>query len=358
MIIGVLGGGQLARMLALAGLPLGFEFVFYDPSANPCAATLGRHLQGEFDDTEKLTALARKADLLTMETENIPAQCVEFLAALKPVRPGVAALTAAQDRLREKEIFRELGIPTALFRPVDSLQSLRQALDDIGLPAVLKTRTLGYDGKGQYVLRTTEDIEAAWQTLNGFSLIVEKMVDYDREISIIAVRGLAGNMMFYPISENVHQKGILRLSRSCPGDPAQKQAEALAAKVLEKLDYVGVLALELFQVGANLVANEIAPRVHNSGHWTIEGAVTSQFENHLRAIAGLPLGRTDLTGHAAMVNFIGSKPDLAQLLALRGVHVHLYGKTERPGRKIGHATLWSRQQASFKAGCRTLLNML
>lgn len=358
MIIGVLGGGQLARMLALAGLPLGFEFVFYDPSPNPCAAALGRHLRGEFNDTDKLSVLARAVDLITFETENIPTACIEFLGAAKPVRPGAAALTAAQDRLREKEIFRELDIPTALFRPVDSLESLRRALNEIGLPAVLKTRTLGYDGKGQYVLRNPEDVDAAWQTLGGFSLILEKLVAFDREISIIGVRGLSGDMTFYPVSENIHHKGILRVSRSCPADPAQQQAEGLAAKMLERLDYVGVLALELFQTGESLTANEMAPRVHNSGHWTIEGALTSQFENHLRAIAGLPLGRTDLTGHAAMVNFIGRKPDLTQLLSLRGLHVHLYGKSERPGRKIGHATLWSRRQASFKAGCRTLLSML
>lgn len=357
MIIGVLGGGQLARMLALAGLPLGFRFVFFDPATNPCAAPLGEHMQGEFTDRFKLELFARRVDVVTFEFENIPLECIEFLSARTVVHPGPGALALSQDRLLEKQLFRELGIQAPVVRGVDSLEALEAAVMEIGLPAVLKTRTLGYDGKGQHVLRGPDDVAKAWQLLGGFSLVLERLVEFDREISILAVRRACGDMTFYPLSENVHQAGVLRFSRSCPDDPFQGLAEEMAGKLLRRLDYVGVLALELFQVGETLLANEMAPRVHNSGHWTIEGSETSQFENHLRAIAGLPLGKTAVTGHSAMVNFIGRKPDLAKLLALRGLHVHLYGKSERPGRKVGHATLWCRSKGAFTEGCRALRSL-
>ena len=358
MIVGVLGGGQLARMLAMAGLPLGFDFVFYDPAPDPCAAPLGEHLRGEYSDRVMLSRFARRVDIITYEFENIPLECIEFLSQITPVHPGAQALVCAGDRLREKMFFKELGIPIPAFRTVDSLATLNAAIEEIGLPAVLKTRTLGYDGKGQFVLRSRDDVGRAWEMLGGFSLVLEGLVAFEREISILGVRDQAGKILFYPISENVHHEGVLRFSKSCPQDPMQKQAEALAGKLLRQMNYVGVLALELFQVGSTLLANEMAPRVHNSGHWTIEGAMTSQFENHLRAIAGLPLGKTSVTGHSAMVNFIGKQPDLAGLLALRGLHVHLYGKAQRPGRKVGHATLWSRSGASFNAGCRALQSLL
>lgn len=358
MIVGVLGGGQLARMLAMAGLPLGFDFVFYDPASDPCAASLGEHLRGDYTDRVMLSRFARRVDIVTYEFENIPVPSIEFLSQNVPVLPGVQALVCAGDRLREKRVFHELGIPAPAFRAVESVAALNAAIDEIGLPAVLKTRTLGYDGKGQFVLRSRDDVGRAWEMLGGFSLVLESLVPFDREISVLGVRNQAGEILFYPLSENVHHDGVLRFSKSCPQDMAQKPAEELAAKLLRHLDYVGVLALELFQVGSTLLANEMAPRVHNSGHWTIEGAMTSQFENHLRAITGLPLGKTCVTGHSAMVNFIGKQPDLAALLALRGLHVHLYGKTERPGRKVGHATLWSRSSASFKEGCRTLRSLL
>jgi 5-(carboxyamino)imidazole ribonucleotide synthase len=358
MIVGILGAGQLARMLALAGLPLGFQFVFYDPASNPCAAPLGEHVQGGFTDRLKLEIFARSVDVVTFESENIPRECIEFLSARTVVHPGLEALTSAQDRLLEKRLFGELGIPTPVVKDIDSLGDLHMAVKEVGLPAVLKTRTLGYDGKGQCILHTPEDVDKAWLLLGGFSLVLESLVEFDREVSILAVRGASGETAFYPLSENVHQAGILRFSRSCPGDPCQIRAEELAGKILQRLSYVGVFALELFQVGDALLANEMAPRVHNSGHWTIEGAVTSQFENHLRAISGLPLGKTCVTGHSAMVNFIGGKPDLARLLTLRGLHVHLYGKSERPGRKVGHATLWSRNEISFAEGCKVLRSML
>lgn len=358
MIVGVLGGGQLARMLAMAGLPLGFDFVFYDPAPDPCAAPLGVHLRGEYSDRVMLSRFARQVDIITYEFESIPPECLEFLSQIAPVHPGPQALSCASDRLREKRVFHELGIPTPAVRAVDSLSMLDEAIDEIGLPAVLKTRTLGYDGKGQFVLRSRDEVGRAWELLDGFSLVLESLVAFDREISILGVRGQTGDNLFYPVSENVHHGGVLRFSKSCPHDPIQEQAEELAGKILQHLNYVGVLVLELFQVGGVLLANEMAPRVHNSGHWTIEGAVTSQFENHLRAIAGLPLGKTCVTGYAAMVNFIGRKPDLGQLLALRGLHVHLYGKAERPGRKVGHATLWSRNKVTFRAGCRALRSLL
>jgi 5-(carboxyamino)imidazole ribonucleotide synthase len=358
MIVGVLGGGQLARMLAMAGLPLGFEFVFYDPASDPCAAPLGEHLQGEYSDRVMLSRFARRVDIVTYEFENIPAQCIDFLSQITPVHPGAQALACAGDRLREKKAFHELGIHTPAFRAVDSLSALYGAIGELGLPAVLKTRTFGYDGKGQFVLRKRDDVGRAWEMLGGFSLVLESLVAFDREISVLGVRDQTGEILFYPLSENVHHEGVLRFSKSCPQDPMQKPAEEMAGKLLRHLNYVGVLALELFQVGSTLLANEMAPRVHNSGHGTIEGAMTSQFENHLRAIAGLPLGKTCVTGHSAMVNFIGRQPDLAALLALRGLHVHLYGKAERPGRKVGHATLWSRSNASFKEGCMALRSLL
>ncbi|PKN41466.1 MAG: 5-(carboxyamino)imidazole ribonucleotide synthase [Deltaproteobacteria bacterium HGW-Deltaproteobacteria-18] len=358
MIVGVLGGGQLARMLAMAGLPLGFDFVFYDPAPDPCAAPLGEHLRGEYSDRVMLSRFARRVDIITYEFENIPLECIEFLSQITPVHPGAQALVCAGDRLREKMLFQKLGIPVPAFRTVDSLATLNAAIEEIGLPAVLKTRTLGYDGKGQFVLRSRDDVARAWEMLGGFSLVLESLVAFEREISILGVRDQAGKILFYPISENVHHDGVLRFSKSCPQDPMQKQAEALAGKLLRQMNYVGVLALELFQVGSTLLANEMAPRVHNSGHWTIEGSMTSQFENHLRAIVGLPLGKTSVTGLSAMVNFIGKQPDLAGLLALRGLHVHLYGKAQRPGRKVGHATLWSRSGTSFKAGCRALRSLL
>lgn len=358
MIIGILGGGQLARMLALAGLPLGFRFVFYDPAPHPCAAPLGEHVQGEFTDRLRLEAFARRVDIVTFEFENIPLECIEFISARTVVHPGPKALAAAQDRLLEKRLFRDIGIPAPTVMDVDSMGALDAAVREIGLPAVLKTRTLGYDGKGQYILREQEDVGKAWQLLGGFSLVLERLVEFDREVSILAVRGASGETACYPLSENVHQAGILRFSRSCPDDPSQAIAEEMAGKVLSRLDYVGVLALEFFQVGETLLANEIAPRVHNSGHWTIEGSETSQFENHIRAIAGLPLGKTSVTGHSAMVNFIGRKPDLARLLTVQGLHVHLYSKSERPGRKVGHATLWCRSEESFTEGCRVLQSLL
>jgi len=337
--IGILGAGQLARMLALAGYPLGLEFVFLCPARDACAAPLGEHLCAGFEDPAALQALAGKVDRITYEFESVPAGAVAHLEAQRPVWPPSQALAIARDRLHEKRLFNRLGIDTAPFEAVDSLANLRQAVARLGLPAILKTRTLGYDGKGQQRLHEATELEAAWEGLGGAPAILEGWVPFEREVSIIAVRSLAGELAFYPLSENRHQAGILRCSTGILDDPLQAQAQDYARRLLEHLDYAGVLAVEFFQIEDRLLANEMAPRVHNSGHWTIEGAETSQFENHLRAILGLPLGSTALRGRPGMVNLIGALPDMRALLAVPGAHVHLYGKTPRPGRKLGHVTV-------------------
>lgn len=355
MTIGVVGAGQLARMLALAGLPLGQRFVFLDPAVDACAAPLGEHLRGSYDDRELLIRLAARADVVTYEFENVPEDSIEFLSKRVAVFPDAGSLATARDRLREKILFRELGIPTPPFAAVNSLADLTRAVAQIGLPAVLKTRTLGYDGKGQVVLRRTEDIEPAWARVGSVPLVVEGFVSFRREVSVIGVRGRGGETAFYPLAENVHHEGILRVSRSRPGDPCQAQAQAYVRRLLDSLDYVGVLALELFHVGDVLLANEMAPRVHNSGHWTIEGTETSQFENHLRAILGLPLGGTAAVSHAAMMNFIGELPDPTRVLAVPGAHLHLYGKVPRPGRKLGHATVRAPQGDTLQTSLDQLL---
>jgi 5-(carboxyamino)imidazole ribonucleotide synthase len=348
MIVGIVGGGQLARMLALAGIPLGLRFVFLDPAGDACAAALGEHLCGAYDDPEQLARLAEVCDVVTYEFENVPESSIDFLAPRVPVYPGAPALAAARDRMNEKSLFRELGIPTVPFVAVDSREALQQAVATIRLPAVLKTRTLGYDGKGQFVLRSEADIDKAWQALAGVPLILEGFASFGREVSIIGVRSRDGGSRFYPLAENTHRDGILHLSRSRPDDPLQPQAEEYARRLMERLDYVGVMALELFDCSGELLANEVAPRVHNSGHWTIEGAVTSQFENHLRAILGWPLGSTETVGHAAMVNFIGEMPAAGDILAQPRVALHNYDKLPRPGRKVGHATVCAADEAELK----------
>lgn len=347
MIVGVLGGGQLARMLALAGLPLGARTVVLDPAADACARAAAEHLHAGYEDAAALAQLAR-ADVATYEFENVPLESARRLADRVPLHPSLSALAAAQDRLEEKRLFQRLGIATPAFAPVDSIADLERAMADIGLPALLKTRRLGYDGKGQALLRRREDAPAAWERLNRAPALLEAFVPFTREASIIAVRGRSGETLFYPLSENVHRDGILRLARSRPDDPMQASAQDYAERLLSALNYVGVLALELFEVDGRLLANEFAPRVHNSGHWTIEGAETSQFENHLRAILGLPLGATGPVGRAAMVNFIGAMPEAAAVLRLPQVHLHDYEKRAQPGRKVGHATVRAPDDESVK----------
>ena len=339
MIVGVLGAGQLARMIALAGYPLGVDFIFLDPSADACANRLGEHLLGDYDDPRLLAQLAERADVVTYEFENVPAEVAEFLASHTQVHPAPKALAVAQDRLIEKTFFHDIAIPTPAYAAVDSIESLEQAMSIIGWPAILKSRTMGYDGKGQSLLKSADDLKSAWELMAGVPAIVEAFVPFKREVSIIAARNVSGAIVFYPLSENFHRGGILRVSECCDNDPMQQQAETYISRLMEALDYVGVLALELFELDGKLIANEFAPRVHNSGHWTIEGSETSQFENHLRAILDLPLGATTSVGKAAMVNFIGGWPLTEELLAIPHAHLHLYDKAPRKGRKVAHATI-------------------
>jgi len=337
--IGIIGGGQLARMLALAGLPWAHEFAFLDPAADACAGPLGRLLIADYDDERALLELAGWADVVTFDFENVPARSLEILAGRVPVHPGARALAAGQDRLHEKALFGELGMATAAFVAVDAAAALPAAVAELGLPAVLKTRRLGYDGKGQWLLRSAAEVETAARELGATPALLERLVAFERELSLIAVRGRDGAVACYPLSENTHRDGILHTAVCRVEDPLQGAAEAQVGRLLEALDYVGVLAVEFFQHRGELLANEFAPRVHNSGHWTIEGAETGQFESHLRAILGLPLGSTRPRGAYAMVNLIGALPDPARVLAIPGAHLHAYGKAPRPGRKVGHVTV-------------------
>ena len=347
MKIGILGGGQLARMLALAGYPLGLEFIVLDPSADAGAIPLAEHLDGAYDDEALLAQLAEKADVVTYEFENVPAQVAEFLSSHTQVYPSANALAVAQDRLLEKNFFHQINIPTARFAPIDNLADLEKVMPDIGYPAILKSRRMGYDGKGQIVLKSADDLASAWNSMQEAPSIVEGFVAFSREVSIIAARRPSGEIAFYPLSENKHRGGILRVSEACHDDALQTQAQEYVTRLLETLDYVGVIALELFEVDGGLVANEFAPRVHNSGHWTIEGSETSQFENHLRAILDLPLGSTQTRGFAGMVNFIGDVASSEQVLSLSHAHLHLYAKQPRKGRKVAHATVRTDDKEEF-----------
>ncbi len=340
-LVGVLGAGQLGRMLALAGQPLGFRFLFVDPTPDSPAGQVAEQIVRPYDDEKALARLC-ECEVVTFEFESVPASAAEWLAARVPVHPSPRALAVSQDRVGEKTSFQGLGIPTADFAQVDGLESLDAALECITLPAVLKTRRLGYDGKGQAVVRDRDAARAAVTALGGSGLILESFVDFTRELSLVAARRRSGETCFYPLVENTHIDGILRETRAPAPKAAdlQAQAESHVTRLLDELDYVGVLALELFEsTGGKLLANEIAPRVHNSGHWTIEGARTSQFENHLRAICDLPLGDPRALGPAAMLNFIGGVPDVSSILAIPDAHLHVYGKEPRPGRKVGHATV-------------------
>jgi 5-(carboxyamino)imidazole ribonucleotide synthase len=340
MKVGIVGAGQLGRMMALAGYPLGLEFLFLDRDARTPGGQVGPILAGELTDRKLLGTLSERCEVLTFDWENIPVEALENLPGQARIAPPLRALAAAQDRLSEKRTFELLGIPTTRYASVDSRASLDAAVRAIGLPGVLKTRRLGYDGKGQFVLRKAADLNAAWAALGKSPLLYENLVPFEREVSVIAVRGRDGHIVFYPLNLNVHREGILRLTRAPFGNAAlTRQAQRAARRLLQHFDYVGVLTIEFFVARGKLIANEMAPRVHNSGHWTIEGADTSQFENHVRAIAGLPLGSTRARGHSAMINLIGELPARDTWLAEPGLHWHDYGKESRPGRKLGHVTL-------------------
>ena len=337
--VGVIGAGQLGQMLGLAGRSLDLRFLFLDPAHNPPAKVAGPVLAFAFDDPEGIRQLAARSDVVTYEFENVPVSAIETITAQVPVYPSADALRNAQDRLVEKQLFERLGIPVAAFRAVNSIDDLQQACHDLNFPFVLKTRRLGYDGKGQAIVRNAKQQVAAWRRLGRYPLIAEEWIPFDREVSVIGARRPGGDMAVYPVTENRHVSGILRQSTAPIADAAiSDTAQRYLRDLLRHLDYVGVMALELFVVDGRLLANEFAPRVHNSGHWTIEGAVTSQFENHLRAILDLPLGDPAARGYAAMINLVGEMPCEIEAFAAAGFSLHDYGKEPRPARKLGHLT--------------------
>ncbi|MBT4489164.1 MAG: 5-(carboxyamino)imidazole ribonucleotide synthase [Rhodospirillaceae bacterium] len=341
--IGILGGGQLGRMLSLAAAPLGYTCHIFGPEADPPAGQVAEGVTvADYLDEEALAAFAEVVDVVTLEFENVPTECVEFLARKVAVRPGAKALATAQDRLVEKDFAAANGCATAPYAAVNSLDELKAAMANFGPRAVLKTRRMGYDGKGHVMLGRDTDPAAAWAALAGVQSILEGFVPFEGEVSVIAARALDGTVAAYPPIANRHRDHILDTS-TVPAGLEPRQAEraiTLATELAQALDYVGIVAVELFVLGENLLVNELAPRVHNSGHWTIEGAATSQFEQHIRAICGLPLGSTALRGRVEMTNLIGDDVEqIPALLAEPGAHVHLYGKREvRAGRKMGHVT--------------------
>ena len=347
-------------MLALEGIPLGHRFIFLEPSPDPPTSMLGTVIAAPYGDPAALARIAEAADVVTYEFENVPAASAAFLAARLPVVPPPAALHATQDRLAEKQMFQQLGIPTAPFHPLGTPADLDPALAATGLPAVVKTRRFGYDGKGQVVVHSVEETAAARESL-GPGLIAERFIHFERELSILAARGRDGSRVFYPLTENHHRDGILRASYApAPGaaPTLQAAAEDLAGRVMERLEYVGVLAIELFEARGGLLANEMAPRVHNSGHWTLDGADTSQFENHIRAVTGLPLAVPRMTGSAAMLNIIGELPDTVAVTAIPGAHLHLYDKAPQPGRKLGHVNITGEDEASVRETARRVRALL
>ena len=356
MTVGVVGAGQLGRMLALAGYPLGLDFLFLDRSEQTPGGQVAPILCGDFADRALLRRLAARSEVVTFDWENVSVEALRALGGATRIRPPIAALAAAQDRVTEKRLFERLGIPTTRWSPVGSARELARAVRRVGLPGVLKTRRLGYDGKGQAVVRTMGELQSAFTELGAVPLIYEEFVPFDFEVSIIGARSPRGEIAVYPLNRNAHWQGILRLTRAPCGPPQlQRRAAAYLRRALSHLRYAGVLTIEFFVRRGRLIANEMAPRVHNSGHWTIEGAATSQFENHLRAILDLPLGSTRALGHSAMINLIGRMPARKQLLEHAELHVHDYGKQARPGRKLGHCTLIERSARARDARAWQLL---
>jgi len=359
--IGVVGAGQLGAMLALAGYPLGFDFLFLDRCDGTPAGRFAPVLTGDFADQGLLRQLAQRSEVISFDWENISVEALR--AATRSTRtriaPPLRALAAAQDRLAEKRTFERLAIATTRFAAVDSLAALERAIERIGVPGVLKTRRLGYDGKGQLLVRSGADAGRAWAQLGSVPLIYEQFVPFDYEVSIIGARSRRGEIVIYPLNRNYHAEGILRLTLApWPAPRLLRAASASLTRLLEEFRYVGVLAIEFFVHRGRLIANEMAPRVHNSGHWSIEGAVTSQFENHVRAIAGMPLGPTDARGHTAMINLIGQMPAPAGLLAEPGLHLHDYGKEPRHGRKLGHCTIVESSAGRRNSRAKALLRRL
>lgn len=344
MMVGVLGAGQLGRMLALAGVPMGLRFRFLDHTPGAPASVLGAQVVAEFEDGTALDRFSEGLDVCTLEFENVPVGAVEDVARRVPVFPGALALATAQDRLLEKECFSRLGIATTRYCVVSTRADLDAAVRDVGLPAVLKSRRMGYDGKGQAMVRNASPraLDEAWNAVDRRECLLEEFVAFEYEASMIGVRARDGSCVFYPLTRNHHAEGILRWSVAPCDDPSgtlAREAREACRNILEHLGYVGTLAVEFFVRSGRLVANEMAPRVHNSGHWTIEGSACSQFENHLRAVCGLALGDPAPCVPSAMVNLIGHHPPLNVLALLPGARVHLYGKEARAGRKLGHVTI-------------------
>jgi 5-(carboxyamino)imidazole ribonucleotide synthase len=359
-VIGILGGGQLGRMLAVAAARLGLKTHVYSPDPQSCAfQVVERHTVAEYGDEAALDRFAQEVDVITYEFENVPAATATFLAARCPVLPDPAVLATTQDRLAEKEFVTGLGIATAPFARVDSEPELDRAIAKIGRPAVLKTRRFGYDGKGQATIRNAADISTAWRRIGGRPAILEAFVDFEREVSVVAARERSGRIECFDVTENEHRDHILKISR-VPAlvSPAMADAaQAIAETIARAFDYVGVLAVEMFVPRAAgddtpVLVNEIAPRVHNSGHWTLDGASVSQFEQHIRAIAGLPLGKPVRRGRIEMINLLGNEVDeYVRWLAEPNAKVHIYGKgSARPGRKMGHVTCVSPDPASAGHG--------
>jgi 5-(carboxyamino)imidazole ribonucleotide synthase len=340
-VIGILGGGQLGRMLSVAASRLGYRCHIYDPAANPPAGHVAEQVTtAPWHDQAALQAFAAQVDVITFEFENIPTETLDLLEPLRPIHPGRRALAVSQDRLLEKDFLRELGLQTAPYMAVDSAADLAAAIAELGTPAILKTRRMGYDGKGQVRLDSADDITAAWDAMAGAPAILEGFVTFSHEVSVIAARGLTGEVAAFDPGENLHKDGILRETRVPARLTGAQRSDAvlLAARILNALDYVGVLGVELFVTETGLIVNEIAPRVHNSGHWTQNGCTIDQFVQHIRAVTGLPLGDGGRYADVVMENLIGD--DLARvpgLLRMKDVAVHLYGKPEaRAGRKMGH----------------------
>ena len=340
-VIGILGGGQLGRMLSVAASRLGYRCHIFDPAANPPAGQVAESVTtAPWEDQAALRDFAANVDVITFEFENIPTATLALLEPLRPIRPGRQALAVSQDRLLEQEFLQGLGLQTAPFMPVDSQGDLEAAVAALGLPAILKTRRMGYDGKGQARLNNAADIPAAWQAMADAPAILEGFVDFSHEVSVIVARGLSGEVAAFDPGENLHQDGILRETRVPARLSGAQRSDAvlLAARIVNALDYVGVLGVELFVTGSGLIVNEIAPRVHNSGHWTQNGCAVDQFEQHIRAVTGLGLGDGGRHADVVMENLVGADLErLPDLLREKNAAVHLYGKPEmRPGRKMGH----------------------
>jgi 5-(carboxyamino)imidazole ribonucleotide synthase len=339
-VIGILGGGQLAKMMALAGYPLGFRFVFFDPEPTACAGQVGELMTAEYHNELALEEFCQKVDVVTLDFENVPVDTLRFVQKKKPVFPSPEVLEIAQDRLLEKQFCHSIGVPTTAFEPINSLSELKFAAKKFDHDAILKTRRMGYDGKGQFRIASAADINQVPEELFAQDLILEQRVPFTREVSVIVARNAKGDIKTWPLCENKHKEGILTTT-IVPAKPSDLDEQTVnhAIRMAEALKYVGVMVVEFFQTEDQVCVNEMAPRVHNSGHWSIEGADTSQFENHLRAGLNLPLGSTEMDGMAAMLNWIGAFPDHILSINTPKLYWHVYGKEPRPGRKIGHSTL-------------------